>query len=148
MKCDSKECVKYNDTKNNNCNVFDNIRDCKLFYPLKEKMICYNVGCVNFDEKAINNCGHLTDREMINCLEFLGDFEIVTTSKTKNHYESKTGMQAIDVINAFDLNFNLGNVIKYTLRAGKKDDKIKDLNKAIDYLKYEIERTELKERIK
>jgi hypothetical protein len=35
------------------------------------------------------------------------------------HYRSR-GMEAIDVIDAFGLNFNLGNVIKYVLRADRK----------------------------
>ena len=54
------------------------------------------------------------------------------------HYRGK-GMQAIDVIEAFELNFSLGNVIKYVLRAGKKHDKKEDLEKAIQYLKRELE---------
>jgi len=37
-------------------------------------------------------------------------------------------------------NFNLGNVIKYVTRAGLKDDKLKDLEKARDYLNFEIEK--------
>lgn len=42
------------------------------------------------------------------------------------------------VIRDWGLNFNLGNVIKYTARAGKKDDIIQDLEKAKQYLKFEI----------
>ena len=33
------------------------------------------------------------------------------------------------------IGFCKGNVIKYTVRCGKKDDPVKDINKAIDYLK-------------
>ena len=36
-----------------------------------------------------------------------------------DYYKSK-GIETIDVIEAFDLNFNLGNVIKYISRADKK----------------------------
>ena len=54
------------------------------------------------------------------------------------HYQSKTGLEAIDVIEAFDLNFNLGNVIKYILRCGKKDAEIQELEKAKWYLEREI----------
>jgi hypothetical protein len=59
-----------------------------------------------------------------------------------NHYTAENGMETIEVINAFNLNFNLGNVIKYTLRAGKKNPATKeeDLRKAIDYLEYEIKK--------
>ncbi|ADF42363.1 hypothetical protein S-CBS2_gp007 [Synechococcus phage S-CBS2] len=47
--------------------------------------------------------------------------------------------EAIKIIKAHDLNFCLGNVIKYVLRAGKKGDKSEDLRKAIKYLEIEIE---------
>ena len=55
-----------------------------------------------------------------------------------SHYQSKTGLETIDVIEAFDLNFNLGNVIKYILRCGKKDAEIQELEKAKWYLEREI----------
>jgi hypothetical protein len=58
-----------------------------------------------------------------------------------DHYQGKGGLQAIDVIEAFGLGFSLGNVIKYVLRAGKKEDRLLDLEKAMEYLKYEIENT-------
>lgn len=50
--------------------------------------------------------------------------------------------EAIKVIEAWDLNFNLGNVAKYICRAGKKDAAtlIGDLEKAREYLTFEIER--------
>ena len=34
------------------------------------------------------------------------------------------------------IGFCKGNVIKYTVRAGYKDDEIKDIDKAIDYLNH------------
>ncbi len=37
------------------------------------------------------------------------------------------------------LNFHLGNAIKYICRAGYKDSKIQDLEKAIHYLENELE---------
>ena len=56
------------------------------------------------------------------------------------HYRKDTGFEAIDVIEAWGLNFNLGNVVKYIGRNGKKDpDKyIEDLEKARWYLDREI----------
>lgn len=55
-------------------------------------------------------------------------------------YYKANGIETIDIIEAFDLNFNLGNVIKYVLRAGKKqgEEKEKDLNKACFYINREI----------
>lgn len=57
-------------------------------------------------------------------------------------YYKSGGLEAFDVIDAFDLNFNLGNAFKYIARAGKKNDKIEDLRKAVTYLNREIEKEE------
>ena len=57
------------------------------------------------------------------------------------HYQGDA-MTVIDVIEAYDLGFHLGNVIKYVLRAGKKHDAEEDLMKALWYLLREIERRE------
>ena len=71
------------------------------------------------------------------------------------HYKGKHGIEAIDVIEEFELNFHLGNAVKYVLRSGKKYDKeydenlglhmsdiknrkIEDLRKAIWYLEREV----------
>lgn len=58
------------------------------------------------------------------------------------HYRNSTGHEAIDVIEAWGLGFNLGNVVKYISRAGLKDSKreIEDLEKARWYLDREIKR--------
>lgn len=46
--------------------------------------------------------------------------------------------EAIKVIEAWGLNFNLGNTVKYISRAGKKDALLQDLKKAAWYLNREI----------
>lgn len=55
------------------------------------------------------------------------------------HYENGTQIDVIEFATMYDLNFNRGNIIKYIVRAGKKDDEVKDLEKAMDYLRREIE---------
>ena len=55
-------------------------------------------------------------------------------------YYKSGGLEALDVIDAFGLNFNLGNAFKYIARAGKKGDKAEDLRKAVTYLNREIEK--------
>lgn len=55
------------------------------------------------------------------------------------HYQGKGGIEAIEVIEAYNLPYHLGNVIKYVLRAGKKHDLVEDLQKAQWYLKRYIE---------
>lgn len=48
--------------------------------------------------------------------------------------------EAIDVIEAFGLGFELGNVVKYVLRADRKGEALDDLRKAHWYLEREIAR--------
>ena len=56
------------------------------------------------------------------------------------HYRPGT-YEAINVIEAWDLGFNLGNAVKYISRAGlKSSEPNKDLAKAIWYLQREIEK--------
>ncbi len=53
------------------------------------------------------------------------------------HYQGKS-FDVIDVINDYKLNFELGNAIKYILRADKKGNKKQDLEKAIWYINHEL----------
>jgi len=53
------------------------------------------------------------------------------------HY-SGNQMQAIDAIESFELNFHLGNALKYIVRCDWKGNKKEDLEKAIWYLNREI----------
>jgi len=58
-----------------------------------------------------------------------------------NHYGGEDNpYEAIKVIEEWDLGFNLGNVIKYVSRAGKKQDKIEDLKKAAWYINRELKK--------
>ena len=52
--------------------------------------------------------------------------------------------EAIDVIEDWNLNFNLGNAVKYISRAGHKDDIVQDLKKSLWYIEREIQRIENK----
>jgi len=54
------------------------------------------------------------------------------------HYQSVGGIEAIDVIESFNLGFNLGNAIKYILRADSKGNKKQDLEKAVWYINREL----------
>ncbi len=56
------------------------------------------------------------------------------------HYGGKDNpFEAIKVIEAWALGFNLGNAAKYIARAGKKGDALEDLKKAAWYLSREIQ---------
>lgn len=82
-----------------------------------------------------------TDEDMeLEGLRALAEREAV---RHPSHYGGENNpYEAIKVIEAWDLNFNLGNVVKYICRAGKKDKStlLGDLEKAQEYLTFEIER--------
>lgn len=49
-------------------------------------------------------------------------------------------IEVIDAIEAWELNFSLGNAVKYITRADYKGEPIEDLQKARWYIEREIER--------
>lgn len=63
------------------------------------------------------------------------------------HYDNGKDYDLIDVISDYGLGFSRGNVIKYVCRAGRKDDELKDLEKAMDYLQREIELLREKQKV-
>ena len=76
-------------------------------------------------------------------LDSLPDPEQPEAVNHPEHYGgSDNPYEAIKVIEAWQLPFSLGNVIKYVSRAGKKGNKLEDLKKAQWYLNREIERLE------
>jgi predicted Zn-dependent protease len=58
------------------------------------------------------------------------------------HYK-RGKIEVWDFIRDQDLNYHLGNAIKYVCRAGYKDNKIEDLKKAIHYLQNELDHTDI-----
>jgi len=62
-----------------------------------------------------------------------------TTSDEGPQYYRRGSIQPWNFIRDQELNFHLGNVIKYVCRAGHKYDDIDDLEKAIHYLQNEVE---------
>ena len=62
-----------------------------------------------------------------------------------NHYGGEDNTyEAIKVIEAWDLDFHIGNTVKYISRAGKKgtDQELQDLKKALWYLERKIKKLE------
>ena len=57
------------------------------------------------------------------------------------HYKTESGLEAIEVIEAFFADdFHLASVFKYISRAGKKNNRLEDLRKSRWYLDRAIER--------
>lgn len=73
-------------------------------------------------------------------------FKLLEEKESVNHPSHYGGennpLEVINIIEHYNLNFNLGNVIKYCLRAGKKDELIQELKKAQWYINREIQRLE------
>lgn len=64
-----------------------------------------------------------------------------------SHYGGDNPYEAIRVIEAWQLGFHLGNVVKYISRAGKKPGEsiLKDLKKSLWYLQRKIKNVEEEE---
>lgn len=96
--------------------------------------------CETPEEKC--TLGYCDENGCMNRKRFLVDSEIESVNHP-NHYGGKGNpLEVINIIEYYGLNFNLGNVIKYCLRAGKKDEIIQELKKAQWYINREIERLE------
>ena len=93
----------------------------------KWENLCYNLYSIADFAKDGEKClKHIIKEDFMNNSEYYGK---------ENPFES------IKIIDYYNLDFSLGNVIKYVLRAGKKpgEDALKDLKKAYDYLGHKIE---------
>lgn len=71
------------------------------------------------------------------------EFDILDSQIKPSHYKTDS-IDVIDICKILELNFNRGNVLKYISRAGKKQNELEDLNKALEYLKREISYIETK----
>lgn len=56
-----------------------------------------------------------------------------------SHYTEGREYEPKDVIYDWGLDFNLGCAVKYISRAGRKDDIVQDLEKAKQYIQFEID---------
>jgi len=65
---------------------------------------------------------------------------VTPRARSASRYRGDTTYEAIKVIEAWNLNFCLGNAVKYICRAGAKGERLTDLQKAAWYLQREIER--------
>lgn len=79
-------------------------------------------------------------------MQYIYDKEYHPQVNHPSHYNSGK-IEVIEAIEDWKLNFHRGNAVKYTARAGKKDQakEIEDLEKAVWYLKREIETLKAKQ---
>jgi len=71
--------------------------------------------------------------------DYFGEINI---DHPKHYGGAENTYEAIKVIEAWNLDFSLGNVVKYINRAGKKGSKLEDLKKAQWYMNRAIEQAE------
>ena len=103
---------------------------CGFSYPAEKRLWNSGIWCNCINEAPTYAQEQLADAER---------------RETVNHpsYYTTGGIEAIDAIETWGLGFNLGNVVKYIARAGRKTaDSLQDLRKAAWYLDREIKRRE------
>ena len=102
---------------------------------------CTNRDSEFFDTKtkSTNTCGNYYPTLSINI-----EPTLLTSKETVNHpnHYNVGGIEVIDFIESWNLDFSLGNAIKYIARAPYKNDELEDLKKARWYIDREIERLE------
>ncbi len=111
-------------------------KDCVYYEPLLEgRMYCIklDVGSANTKVCSCYKEKEKTENKQVEKQEY----DIINKAE---HYNK--GIEVIEIIESHDLNFSEGNVIKYTLRAKHKGNRLQDLKKAEYYLKRLIEEVE------
>ena len=106
-----------------------------------------NKGCsCNNDEDGLGDCAYEDGIKRDNACITCDYFEAIEVERIDNvnhpaHY-TRGKIEVIDFIEDQKLNYNRGNVVKYTCRAGFKDPtkEIEDLEKTAFYLDREIKR--------
>jgi hypothetical protein len=90
------------------------------------------------NEKNCDTCKHYnTYFDCSQCNDF-DEWEVKEDLIHKPKHYTYSQYEPIDVIKAWNLDFDLGNVVKYIARCEHKGDKLQDLNKALEYLQHEI----------
>ncbi len=106
---------------------------------------CTSCSCTEYDPKEImsKRLNHEDEHIKIDFTTLPGSLYPDMVNHP-NHYKSPNGLEVIDVIEGFNLNYYLGNCVKYICRAGKKDPskELEDLNKAVFYLNRQISNLE------
>lgn len=104
---------------------------------LSAKLSVSNDGAVWFDAQNLTECKSYPFVKI--------DGKLVKQPSSAPDYYSRGNIECWDVIEAWELNYNLGAALKYVCRAGHKTaDPVQDLEKAISYLQREISRTQRK----
>ena len=98
----------------------------------------YEIGII-ITIAEVNETNYFIEEEVDGCTWTVTDSDIEAVLEIKQSTPKRYATDSIEVIDfckLYNLNFNLGNVVKYTCR--DKGTDIEDYKKAIDYLQREI----------
>jgi len=107
---------------------------------LEEQFIHHPNSLIRVEEKIKKESGRCTDNYTYSA-SIDGPGELINDEMVEHpaHYGGEDNpYEAIKVIEAWGVGFNLGNAIKYISRVGKKLDTLEDLKKASWYINREI----------
>lgn len=76
----------------------------------------------------------------IEAADMVVDTETSEVGSYRPSYYTRNNIEVFDIIDAFGLDFYLGNAVKYVCRAGKKDNYAQDLQKAKTYLEVALQK--------
>ena len=110
--------------------------------------------CTHFRDSCIgyySNCEGTNGLPEIHYSDFVASIEAVKSNHSEqqpeliarpSHYR-KCSIEPIQIWRQLSLNGFMGDALKYLMRLGHKDDKVKELTKCIQYLTWEIENIQL-----
>lgn len=114
----------------------------KILEPSSYGLECPDINDIDCIHNIINSsskqCNKNTNETDCNKNKQCNKNTTETDCNKNKHYVTTQGVQAIDLIDAYNLNFNLGNVIKYVSRCNYKGSKKDDLEKAMWYIDREL----------
>ena len=104
--------------------------------------------CRNIEEADINKDIDVPSYYKEGNFKIRNDVEEKEDISVPSYYIGNNGYEARKVISGFDLSYNVGTATTYLLRCGKKteqgmtdkDKHIEDIEKAMNHLRFELER--------
>lgn len=137
--------------------IYDICKDCDYFDECENNLLCFIKWDTQYEpkklcswvEESVNNLVedemNITDIHTANILPLI-NFEskderlLINNPSPVSHplHYNAHNIEVIDFIQDWELNFALGNAIKYICRAPYKGKQIEDIEKAIQYLEFEL----------
>lgn len=106
-------------------------------------IFCHYISCFDCPFSHHNNeykkaCVMLSTTQLHNIAKQITDKDKPTDQVNSPAHYNQGKIEVIEVIEDWQLNFHLGNAIKYIARCGHKENKEQDLKKAIWYIEREL----------